>query len=466
MKLTLLDLPDSVLSIILKRVSRGPDGIVDIARVSCVDVQLRALALEHMRTMRTLDMRSLGRRARVAAPHLARRCESLVTLVCDRTNVTDECVTALLAASERTLRKLSLADCRHLRNLHAHAFEEDPRDVGRSSQAIVEDTYRAIVEDAHGLGEEPSSSAPCRITELNLHGSSWSPKALVALLRAARHSLVALNLSSTHVSHSNLPRGEDFGEVAKILLACRNLRRLHLGVPVDFVVPCLTFKIFGEIDRVRGLKGLNFFQGMEDRAPFFSLSELSLERNGAANDVMLSHIYRQCPNLKRLDLRGCPFSSSDFVSFIGGMENEEDVWVPGARCAPGLESLLLGGCDSLDDDGLATVASRCSQLVELDLSMHDRVGPAGIEALAKGCERLRRLRISRNARVTAESLAKLARGAEMETLSAVRCRRAGEPALQTLQEELRGHGEVGERGCRIDWVGDDFQWAETLSGMQ
>ena len=148
------------------------------------------------------------------------------------------------------------------------------------------------------------------------------------------------------------------------------------------------------------------------------------------------------------------------MSFIGGMENEEDVWVPGARCAPGLESLLLGGCDSLDDDGLATVASRCSQLVELDLSMHDRVGPAGIEALAKGCERLRRLRISRNARVTAESLAKLARGAEMETLSAVRCRRAGEPALDA-QEEF-GVMAVGERGCRIDWVGDDFSGQRQL----
>ena len=198
---------------------------------------------------------------------------------------------------------------------------------------------------------------------------------------------------------------------------------------------------------------------MEDRAPFFSLSELSLERNGAANDVMLSHIYRQCPNLKRLDLRGCPFSSSDFVSFIGGMENEEDVWVPGARCAPGLESLLLGGCDSLDDDGLATVASRCSQLVELDLSMHDRVGPAGIEALAKGCEVETVADIAQRESDGGES-GEAGEGAEMETLSAVRCRRGGEPALRRSK---RSYGVMARWGNGVVAL---IGWGTTSSGQR
>ena len=138
--------------------------------------------------MRTLDVRNLGRRARLATPHLARRCASLVTIVCDRTNITDECVTALLAASERTLRKLSLADCRHLRNLHEHAFA--------------------------GAADDDDDATTFPLAELNLRGSCWSPTALASILRAARRTLVALNLSSTHVSHSSLRSGDDFGEIA------------------------------------------------------------------------------------------------------------------------------------------------------------------------------------------------------------------------------------------------------------
>jgi Uri superfamily endonuclease len=137
-----------------------------------------------------LDLTQLSRRARWAAPHLARRCESLTTIVGDGTNVTDENVTALLAASQGTLQRLSLADCRHLRNLWYIAPQQT----------------------------SPSCS---RLAEVNLRGSSWSPAALTSLLRAARHSLTALNLSSTCVSHASLKNGDDFGEVARCILACR-----------------------------------------------------------------------------------------------------------------------------------------------------------------------------------------------------------------------------------------------------
>ena len=57
---TLLDLPDNVLAVIFERVSRGTNGIADLARASCVDTQTRALAHERMRRMRTLDVRKLG----------------------------------------------------------------------------------------------------------------------------------------------------------------------------------------------------------------------------------------------------------------------------------------------------------------------------------------------------------------------------------------------------------------------
>jgi hypothetical protein len=83
--------------------------------------------------------------------------------------------------------------------------------------------------------------------------------------------------------------------------------------------------------------------------------------------------------------------------------------------------------------------------------MHNLVGVAGIEALADGCRSLRRLRISRNAKVTAEALGRLVEGGSLETLSAVRCSRAGEEALKKNLEGFAGT-------CRVDVVGDDFAW--------
>ena len=102
----LSDLPDGALAVVLDHVARGPDGISDVARASCVNRHFHAMALDRQRRMRTLDVRSLGRRARHAVPHIARRCTSLRRVFCDRTNITDECVTALLTTSALTLERI------------------------------------------------------------------------------------------------------------------------------------------------------------------------------------------------------------------------------------------------------------------------------------------------------------------------------------------------------------------------
>jgi len=412
----LSDLPDGALAVILDHVARGPDGISDVSRASCVNRYFHAMALDRQRRMRTLDVRSLGRRARHAVPHIARRCTSLRRVFCDRTNVTDECVTALLTASALTLERLSLADCRHLRDLHG---------------------AREGAEDESPMHDNPRRFG--RLRELDISGSSWSPRALIALLRGARDSLTALNLASTHVSRGSLGRGDDFGEVAGAVLGCARLRRLNLGAPVDFVVPCLALKVFAppaaDAPAACAAAPAGAAAGV-----FFALEELSFQRNAAVNDDVLARIAARCVNLARLDVRGTTVSREGIAAFARD-----------ARCAPRLRSLLLGGCDSLDDAALAAVASRCGALLEIDLSMHTLVGVEGIEALAEGCCALRRLRISRNAKVTAEALGRVAAGGALETLSAVRCARAGEEALRRKLGRFAGT-------CRVDVVGDDFAW--------
>jgi hypothetical protein len=164
------------------------------------------------------------------------------------------------------------------------------------------------------------------------------------------------------------------------------------------------------------------------------------------NDDVLFRIAAKCVNLSRIDVRGTAISKQGIEAFVES-----------APCASKLNSLLLGGCDSLDDDALRRVARNCRALVELDLSMHALVGVLGIEALAEGCQTLRRLRISRNARVTAEALARLASRSALETLGAVRCARAGEAALRRNLGRFAG-------SCRVDVVGDDFAWTATDVG--
>ena len=414
----LSDLPDGALAVILDHVARGPDGISDVSRASCVNRYFHAMALDRQRRMRTLDVRSLGRRARHAVPHIARRCTSLRRVFCDRTNVTDECVTALLTASALTLERLSLADCRHLRDLHG---------------------AREGAEDESPMHDNPRRFG--RLRELDISGSSWSPRALIALLRGARDSLTALNLASTHVSRGSLGRGDDFGEVAGAVLGCARLRRLNLGQPVDFVVPCLALKVFApQNGPAADAPAANGARRPTPDGVFAALEELSFQRNAAVNDDVLARIAAECINITRLDLRGTTVSREGIAAFATR-----------SPCAPRLRSLLLGGCDSLDDAALAAVASRCGALLELDLSMHTLVGVGGIEALAEGCRALRRLRISRNAKVTAEALGRLAAGGALESLSAVRCARAGEEALRRKLGRFAGT-------CRIDVVGDDFAW--------
>ena len=414
----LSDLPDGALAVILDHVARGPDGISDVSRASCVNRYFHAMALDRQRRMRTLDVRSLGRRARHAVPHIARRCTSLRRVFCDRTNVTDECVTALLTASALTLERLSLADCRHLRDLHG---------------------AREGAEDESPMHDNPRRFG--RLRELDISGSSWSPRALIALLRGARDSLTALNLASTHVSRGSVGHGDDFGEVAGAVLGCARLRRLNLGQPVDFVVPCLALKVFApQNGPAADAPAANGARRPTPDGVFAALEELSFQRNAAVNDDVLARIAAKCVNLARLDVRGTTVSREGIAAFAHR-----------SPCAPRLRSLLLGGCNSLDDAALAAVASRCGALLELDLSMHNLVGVQGIEALAEGCRALRRLRISRNAKVTAEALGRLAAGGALESLSAVRCARAGEEALRQRLGTFAGT-------CRIDVVGDDFAW--------
>ena len=233
-------------------------------------------------------------------------------------------------------------------------------------------------------------------------------------------------------------RGDDFGEVAGAVLGCARLRRLNLGAPVDFVVPCLALKVFAppaaDAPAARAAAPAGAAAGV-----FSALEELSFQRNAAVNDDVLARIAARCVNLARLDVRGTTVSREGIAAFARD-----------ARCAPRLRSLLLGGCDSLDDAALAAVASRCGALLEIDLSMHTLVGVEGIEALAEGAARCAGCASRATPRSPRRRSGAWRRGGARDAQrGAVRAR--GEEALRRKLGRFAGT-------CRVDVVGDDFAW--------
>ena len=428
----LLDLPDAALAVVLKHLAAGPDGVCDIARFCLVSKPARELGLDTMRRrMRSLDLTPLGRRARNAVPHLAATCANLRTITCDGTNVTDACVTALLACSERTLTRLSLADCRHLRLLHEHS---------------------------HGAGARG-------LRELVLRGSSWSLSALAGILRRSRKTLTSLNLSGTRLA---LTAGDnDLRVIAARVLRCRALERLSLGSHVDVLPAALATVIFALLDGDERIDDDDDVDvdvnvdvdvdassttptttpdDVDDAFGLDNLKELSLAQNGAADEKMLEIIARRCPSLTKLDLRGCTASRDAVCAFVrnAAVRVEFDVSAPRRRRGP--RSTTRPSKPS---------RRRARRSRSSTSGCTTRSASRGWNRSESGALGLRRLRISRNARVTTQSLASLVKteGSKLELLSAVRCRRAGEPGLRSLQRELEVAVGAGA-GCRIDWVGE------------
>mgnify|MGYP002176449813 CR=1 FL=1 len=123
-------------------------------------------------------------------------------------------------------------------------------------------------------------------------------------------------------------------------------------------------------------------------------------------------------------------------------------------CAAPRPALRRAGGGSREDEKVSGVVSRGASILELDLSMHALVRDEGIRALSNGCRQLQRLRISRNTKVTACALGELVKAGPLQTLSAVRCARAGEETLRSIANE----GNEFRGACRIDVEGDDFEW--------
>ena len=87
-----------------------------------------------------------------------------------------------------------------------------------------------------------------------------------------------------------------------------------------------------------------------------------------------------CPQLQSLNIGSCNNITDEGVTAL-------------ATGCPQLQSLDIGWCGNITDEGITALATGCPQLQSLDISWCRNITDEGIKALATGCTQLRSLNI-------------------------------------------------------------------------
>ena len=161
-----------------------------------------------------------------------------------------------------------------------------------------------------------------RLRELDISGSSWSPRALIALLRGARDSA---HRAEPRL-HARQPR--QLGPRRRLRRGRRRRARVRSSAPAE---PRRTRGLRRAVPRAEGVRAARGGRAGSARGwaagaaagVFSALEELSFQRNAAVNDDVLARIAARCVNLARLDVRGTTVSREGIAAFARD-----------ARCAP------------------------------------------------------------------------------------------------------------------------------------
>ncbi|KAK4741033.1 hypothetical protein SAY87_024621 [Trapa incisa] len=129
------------------------------------------------------------------------------------------------------------------------------------------------------------------------------------------------------------------------------------------------------------------------------LQDLDLSKSFKLTDGSLRALARGCPNLIKLNISGCSAFSDGaleyLTNFCGKLKilnlcgcvqaaSDKALQAIGRNCR-WLQSLNLGWCDNISDDGVVRLAFGCPHLRVLDLCGCVRITDDSVIALANGC---------------------------------------------------------------------------------
>ncbi|KAI3464596.1 hypothetical protein Pfo_021259 [Paulownia fortunei] len=162
------------------------------------------------------------------------------------------------------------------------------------------------------------------------------------------------------------------------------------------------------------------------------LQELDLSKSFRLTDWSLYALAHGCPDLVKLNISGCSAFSDTALGYLTGFCRK-------------LKFLNLCGCvRAATDRALKAIGYNCNQLQSLNLGWCDRIGDEGVKSLAYGCPNLRALDLCGCVLITDESVVALANNClYLRSLGLYYCQNITDRAMYSLaQNRVKNKHEV------------------------
>ncbi|KAL2232313.1 F-box protein SKP2A-like [Sesamum indicum] len=153
------------------------------------------------------------------------------------------------------------------------------------------------------------------------------------------------------------------------------------------------------------------------------LQELDLSKSFRLTDRSLYALAHGCQDLVKLNISGCSAFSDSALGYLTGFCRK-------------LKFLNLCGCvRAATDRALKAIGYNCNQLQSLNLGWCDRVGDEGVKSLAYGCPDLRALDLCGCVLITDESVIALANNClHLRSLGLYYCQNITDRAMYSLAQ--------------------------------
>ncbi|KAJ4719119.1 F-box/LRR-repeat 3-like protein [Melia azedarach] len=257
------------------------------------------------------------------------------------------------------------------------------------------------------------------LEELILEGCHGIDDDGLASLEHSCKSLKALDMSKcqniSHVGLSSLIKGADclqhlalaygFWVTNDLSICLHNFSMLQSIKLNDCSVSCSGIKAIGHWHASLKELSLSKCSGVTDEELSFVVQSHKQLRNLVSKEAFVL-IGQRCQYLEELDITDNEVDDEGLKSI--------------SRCFK-LQSLKLGICSNITDDGLKHVGSGCSKLKELDLYRCSGITDIGIAAVSHDCPSLEMINIAYNERVTDASLISLSKCSRLKVLEIRGC---------------------------------------------
>lgn len=156
------------------------------------------------------------------------------------------------------------------------------------------------------------------------------------------------------------------------------------------------------------------------------LLDLDLSKSFKLTDRSLYALAHGCPNLSKLNISGCSAFSDEALEYLTNLCRQ-------------LKILNLCGCvKAASDRALLAIGRNCNQLQSLNLGWCDDVGDDGVMSLAFGCPDLRVLDLCGCHLITDESVIALANGCpHLTSLGLYYCQNITDKAMYSLAQRRK-----------------------------